>query len=51
MVSVILDCLAEGMSREHILQEYPTLDTQDVSAAIEYAAALAREEVRPLVSH
>lgn len=44
MVSVILDNLAEGLSVEEILREYPSLTPEDVQAAIRYAAALAREE-------
>ncbi|MHA1911498.1 MAG: DUF433 domain-containing protein [Candidatus Kariarchaeaceae archaeon] len=38
MVSVILDCLAEGMTEEEILEEYPTLDVGDVSTALRFAA-------------
>lgn len=44
MVSVILDNLAEGLSVEEILREYLALTTEDVYAAIRYAAALTREE-------
>ena len=44
MVSVILDNLAEGMSPEEIVEEYPPLALDDVRAAISYAAALTREE-------
>ncbi len=48
MVSVILDCLAEGMSDSEILGEYPSLAVEDIRAAIEYAALLAKEEVHAL---
>lgn len=44
MVSVILDNLAEGLSPEEIVAEYPALTLEDVRAAIRYAAALTREE-------
>ncbi len=44
MVSVILDNLAEGMSPDEIVAEYPPLTLDDVRAAIAYAAALTREE-------
>lgn len=44
MVSVVLDNLAEGLSPEEIVEEYPALTTGDVRASIAYAAALAREE-------
>jgi uncharacterized protein (DUF433 family) len=43
MVSVILDNLAEGVSEEEILKSYPSLNTEDIKAAISYAAELARE--------
>lgn len=47
-VSVILDCLAAGMSEDEILGEYPTLSVEGVRAAASYGAALAREEIHPL---
>ena len=43
-VHVILDFLAAGNTVEEILDEYPQLTREDVLAAIEYAAMLAREE-------
>lgn len=44
MVAVILDNLAEGLTPEEIVVEYPPLTPDDVRAAISYAATLAREE-------
>ena len=44
LVSVVLDNLAEGLTAEEIVREYPPLKTEDVRAAVAYAAALAREE-------
>ena len=44
MVSVILDNLAEGLSPDEIVVEYPPLTLDDVRAAIAYAATLTREE-------
>ncbi|TEU10138.1 MAG: DUF433 domain-containing protein [Anaerolineales bacterium] len=44
MVTVILDNLAEGLSPEEIVAEYPPLVIEDVQVAIAYAAVLAREE-------
>lgn len=44
MVSVILDNLADGLTPEEIVKEYPPLTAEDVRAAIAYAAVLAREE-------
>lgn len=48
MVSVILDCLAAGMTSEEILAEYPSLTDEGIRAAAAYGAALAREELVPL---
>lgn len=42
-VSVILDNLAEGISREEILKSYPSLSSEDIQAAIAYGAMLAKE--------
>ncbi len=44
MVSVILDNLADGLSPEEVVEEYPPLTLDDVRAAISYAATLTREE-------
>lgn len=44
MVSVILDNLADGLSPDEIVAEYPPLALDDVRAAIAYAATLTREE-------
>ena len=44
MISVILDCLAEGLNEQEILKEYPSLFLEDIRAAIAYAAELSREE-------
>jgi uncharacterized protein (DUF433 family) len=48
MVSVVLDNLAAGLSRDEILASYPSLTSEDVDASIAYAAELARERVVPL---
>lgn len=42
-VSLILDFLANGMSTEEILVEYPHLTEEDVRATIAYGAEMARE--------
>ena len=44
MLSVILDNLADGLSPDEIVAEYPPLTLDDVRAAIAYAAVLTREE-------
>ena len=44
MVTVVLDNLAEGLTAQEIVAEYPSLVLEDVQAAMAYAADLAREE-------
>ncbi|MCX7925874.1 MAG: DUF433 domain-containing protein [Fimbriimonadales bacterium] len=39
-VSVVLGSLAEGLTPEQVLQEYPTLSEDDIRACLAYAAAL-----------
>jgi uncharacterized protein (DUF433 family) len=43
-VSVILDNLAEGVSREEILKSYPSLTSEDIDASLAYAALLAKDK-------
>lgn len=45
MVSVILDNLASGETPERILASYPTLEKQDIEAALWYASEMARERI------
>ena len=47
-VAVVLDNLAAGLSPEAITASYPSLKVDDVRAAIDYAAELARERVVPI---
>jgi uncharacterized protein (DUF433 family) len=42
-VSLLLDFLANGMSPEEILVEYPQLEIEDIRAAIAYGAEMSRE--------
>ena len=44
MVTVILDNLADGMTPDEIVSDYPPLTLTDIRVALAYAAALAREE-------
>jgi uncharacterized protein (DUF433 family) len=48
MAAVVLDNLAAGVSTEEIVLSYPSLKTEDVQAAMAYAADLARERIVPL---
>jgi len=47
-VTVVLDNLADGAVPEEILRQYPSLRAEHVSAALGYAAELARERVVPI---
>ncbi len=42
-VSLILDFLAGGMTKEELLHEYPQLEPADIDACIAYGAEMARE--------
>ena len=48
MVSVILDNLAAGLTPAEIAESYPSVSADAVSAALQYAAELARERTVPL---
>ena len=43
LVSVVIDNIAAGISRNEVLQSYPVLQDADIDAALAYAAQLARE--------
>lgn len=45
MVSVILDNLAEGSTFNEILQDYPSLTSEDITAALQYASYLTTERI------
>ncbi|MEO5362976.1 MAG: DUF433 domain-containing protein [Magnetococcus sp. DMHC-8] len=44
-VAVILDNLAANLPHQEILQSYPSLTEESISAATRYAAELARERI------
>jgi uncharacterized protein (DUF433 family) len=45
MISVILDNLAAGETTERILRSYPTLQADDIPAALRSASEMARERI------
>ena len=45
MVSVVLDNLAAGLTPAEVVGSYPSLQSTDITAAVAYAAELARERV------
>ena len=42
-VSLVLNLLASGMSKEEIVNEYPYLESDDIRQTLQYAAHLADE--------
>ena len=44
-VALILNLIANGMRQEEILEAYPYLESEDIKAALNYAAWLADESV------
>ena len=49
-VSLVVNLVANGMSTDEILREYPDLSAEDVRQALSYASALANEEVHPFAT-
>lgn len=46
-VSMVVNLVANGMTTEEIIEEYPDLEPEDIRQALRYAASLAREEIHP----
>jgi len=44
-VSLVVNLVANGMSTEDIVREYPNLEAEDIRQALQYASALANEEI------
>jgi len=47
-VSLVVKLVANGMTLEQILHEYPDLEADDIYQALQYAANLANEEPHPI---
>lgn len=47
-VAHVVNLIANGMTVEEILADYPDLEAEDIRQALQYAAYLAREETYPL---
>ncbi len=45
LVTTVLDNLAVGMTPDEIARSYPSVTRESVSAAVSYAAELAKERV------
>ena len=48
MVTVILDCLADGLTPKEVVTRYPSVSEEAVQATLLYAAELAKGRVAPL---
>lgn len=48
-VATVVEMVAEGMTREEILDAYPDLEPEDIPAALHYAAEAVRERELPQV--
>ena len=44
-VSLVVNLVANGMRTEDIVREYPELEAEDIRQALQYASALANEEI------
>jgi uncharacterized protein (DUF433 family) len=49
-VATIVRCVANGMSGKEIIENYPKLEPEDVTASLEYAAVLTADRLIPLTS-
>ena len=49
-VATVVGMVADGMSRDEILEAYPDLEPEDVREALQFAAEAVRERELPLVS-
>jgi uncharacterized protein (DUF433 family) len=47
-VATVVGMVADGMTNDEILKEHPTLEAEDISEALQYAAEAVRERVIPL---
>lgn len=48
-VSVVVGLLAEGISEEQILKDYPDLEREDIREALRFAAESVKERQVPLM--
>jgi uncharacterized protein (DUF433 family) len=47
-VATVVDLVADGLTREEILQYYPDLEAEDIEEALRFAAEAVRERELPL---
>jgi uncharacterized protein (DUF433 family) len=44
-VALVVNLVANGMSTGDIIREYPELESEDIRQALQYASALANDEI------
>lgn len=44
-VALVLNLVANGMSPDDIIREYPDLEAEDIRQSLQYASALANDQV------
>jgi uncharacterized protein (DUF433 family) len=49
-VSLIINLVANGMTTEEIIKEYPDLEQEDIKEALQYGSWLAKEELHPALN-
>ena len=49
-VATVVGMLADGMTTEEILKDYPDLRSEDIREALQYAAEAVRERELPLTA-
>ena len=47
-VSLVLNLVANGMSKEEIIEAYPYIEAEDIDQALQYAVWLAEDSVHEL---
>lgn len=48
-VSLVVNLVANEMTTNEIIKEYPDLEPEDIKEALQYASWLAKEELYPVV--
>jgi len=48
-VSLVINLVANGMTTDEIIKEYPSLEPEDIKEALQYASWLAKDEIHPVV--
>jgi uncharacterized protein (DUF433 family) len=49
-VATVVGMVADGMTEEEILSNYPDLEREDIREALQYAAEAVRERALPLLT-